>query len=96
MKPFRYDRDRYGGGILVYVRERTPIKELRSYKPPNDIECGLFEFTIKKSKMDFDLHLLFHRLNLSNISFVRLVKHLTIFVQNMKTSVLSETSICGK
>ena len=26
IKPFRYDRDRHGGGILVYVRERTPIK----------------------------------------------------------------------
>jgi len=28
MKPLRYDRNRYGGGILVCVREWTPIKEL--------------------------------------------------------------------
>ena len=50
MKPFRYDRNRYGGGLLVYVRERAPIKELSSYKPPNDIECGLFALTVKKQK----------------------------------------------
>ena len=50
MKPFRYDRSRYGGGLLVYVRERAPIKELRSYKPPNDIECSLIELTVKKQK----------------------------------------------
>ena len=53
MKPFRYDRDRYGGGILVCVRERTSIKELRSYKPPNDSECGLFELTVKNQKWIF-------------------------------------------
>ena len=50
MKPFRYDRNRYGGGLLVYVRDRAPIKELRSYKPPNDIECSLIELTVKKQK----------------------------------------------
>ena len=53
MKPFRYDRDRYGGGILIYVRERTPIKELRSYKPPNDIECSLFDLTVRKQNWIF-------------------------------------------
>ena len=50
MKPFRYDRDRYGGGLLIYVRERAPIKELTIYKPPNDIECGQIELTVKKQK----------------------------------------------
>ena len=50
MKPFRYDRNRYGGDLLIYVRERAPIKGLRSYKPPNNIECGLFELTVKRQK----------------------------------------------
>ena len=36
MKPFRYDRNRNGGGLLIYVRERAPVKELTKYKTPND------------------------------------------------------------
>ena len=28
MKPFRYDRNQNGGGLLICVRERAPVKEL--------------------------------------------------------------------
>ena len=50
MKPFRYDRNRNGGGLLIYVRERAPVKELTKYKTPNDIECGMIEINLKKQK----------------------------------------------
>ena len=41
MKPFRYDRNQNGDGLLIYVRERAPIKALTQYKTPNDLECGI-------------------------------------------------------
>ena len=50
MKPFRYDRNQNGGGLLIYVRERAPIKELTQYKAPSDIECGMIEINLKKRK----------------------------------------------
>ena len=48
--PFRYDRNRYGGGILVYVKHGVPAKELKEYQLPGDIECGFVEINIKKKK----------------------------------------------
>ena len=45
--PFRYDRNKSGGGILVYVREGVPVKELRAYNLPEDIECGFVEINLK-------------------------------------------------
>ena len=48
--PFRYDRNRYGGGILVYVKHGVPAKELKEYQLPDDIECGFVEINIKKKK----------------------------------------------
>ena len=50
MKPFRYDRNQNGGGLLIYVRERAPVKELTKYGTPNDIECGMIEINLKKQK----------------------------------------------
>ncbi len=49
-KPIRFDRNRHGGGLLIYVREGVPFKELSVYKPPNDIECGIIEISLKKQK----------------------------------------------
>ena len=48
--PFRYDRNKSGGGILVYVREEVPAKELRAYNLPEDIECGFVEINLKNKK----------------------------------------------
>ena len=50
MKPFRYDRNQNGGGLLIYVRERAPIKALTQYKAPNDLECGMIEINLKNKK----------------------------------------------
>ena len=40
-RPFRRDRNRYGGGILIYVREDIPCKILHDHNLPEDIE-GIF------------------------------------------------------
>ena len=49
-KPVRFDRNQHGGGLLIYVREGVPFKEISVYKTPNDIECGIIEVTLKKQK----------------------------------------------
>ena len=49
-KPIRFDRNQHGGGLLIYVKEGVPFKELSVCKTPNDIECGIIEVTLKKQK----------------------------------------------
>ena len=39
--PLRLDRNRHGGGILIYIREDLPSKELVKHNFNNDIE-GIF------------------------------------------------------
>ena len=43
MKPFRYDRNQNGGGLLIYVREPVPVKELIQYRAPKDICLYLYQ-----------------------------------------------------
>ena len=50
IKPFRYDRNQNGGGLLIYVRERAPMKALTQYKTPDDLECGMIEINLKNKK----------------------------------------------
>ena len=40
-EPFRQDRDKNGGGLLIYVNECIPTKKLNKHVFPEDIE-GLF------------------------------------------------------
>ena len=47
---FRYDRNRYGGGILVYAKHGIQAEELKEYQLPRDIECGFVEINIEKKK----------------------------------------------
>ena len=48
--PFRRDRNRYGGGILIYVREDIPCKILHNHNLPEDIEGIFLELNFRKSK----------------------------------------------
>ena len=50
MKRYRYDRNQNGGGLLIYMRERAPIKKLTLYNAPNDFECGMVEINLKNKK----------------------------------------------
>ena len=39
--PYRLDRNRNGGGVIIYVREDIPSKILKKHKLPEDVE-GMF------------------------------------------------------
>ena len=49
-KPFRLDRNRNGGGILVHVREDIPCKQLNNHSLPDSIEVIFVELNFRKSK----------------------------------------------
>ena len=48
--PFRADRNSHGGGIIIYIREGIPCKELKRLNLPKDIEGIFIELNINKSK----------------------------------------------
>ena len=52
-EPFRLDRNSNGGGLLVYVKEDIPSKQLKSFKFEDDIECIGFEINLRKKKWAF-------------------------------------------
>jgi exonuclease III len=49
-KPYRRDRNSNGGGILIYVREDIPSKELKQHSFPDDIEGIFVEINLRTSK----------------------------------------------
>ena len=48
--PLRYDRNKNGGGLLIYIREGVPAKQLKDFTTPDDIECGIIEVNLHKKK----------------------------------------------
>ena len=48
-KPFRKDRNRNGGGVIIFVREDIPCKEL-SFDNPNDFESIFLEINLRHTK----------------------------------------------
>ena len=48
--PFRRERNKFGGGILIYVREDMPCK-LLSHNFPDDIEGLFIELNFRKSRL---------------------------------------------
>ena len=49
-KPIRLDRNCHGGGILFFIRDDLPCKELTSHTFPNDVEGIFIDITIRKMK----------------------------------------------
>ena len=49
--PFRKDRNKFGGGILIYIREDIPCKLLNDHRFPDDIEGLFVELNFRKSKL---------------------------------------------
>ena len=47
-KPYRLDRNRNGGGIIIYVREYIPSKILPKHVLPTDIETLFTELNFRK------------------------------------------------
>ena len=49
-EPYRFDRNRNGGGVLIYIREDIPSKLLADHKLPHDIEGIFVELNLRKKK----------------------------------------------
>ena len=49
--PFRRDRNKFRGGILIYVGEDIPCKLLKSHNFPDDIEGLFIELNFRKSRL---------------------------------------------
>ena len=50
-KPYRLDRNRDGGGVLIYVREDIPSKPLDKHNFTKDVEGLFIEINLRKSKL---------------------------------------------
>ena len=50
-EPFRIDRNRSGGGVMIYVRDVIPSKLLTKHFFPNDIEDLFVELNFTKCKL---------------------------------------------
>ena len=48
--PFRKDRNAFGGGLLLYVKNDIPCKKIRLPTLPHDIECIFIEIKLRKTK----------------------------------------------
>ena len=52
-KPHKFDRNRNGGGVSIYVREDIPSRELKIYNAPKDVESIFIEINMIKTKWIF-------------------------------------------
>ena len=48
--PFRLDRDNHGGGVIIYVNEGIPCKEIPFHNRPSDMEGIIVELNLKSKK----------------------------------------------
>ena len=49
-QPYRMDVSQNSGGLLIYVRNHIPAKELPCPALPNDIQCLAFEIVLRNRK----------------------------------------------
>ena len=47
-QPYRLDRNRNGGGVMIFVREELPSKQLLKHTLPNAIEALIVEINLRK------------------------------------------------
>ena len=52
-EPYRLDRNRDGGGVLIYVREDIPSKELNKHNFTKYVEGLFIEINLRKTKLLF-------------------------------------------
>ena len=48
--PFRFDRNRSRGGVIVYVRDDIPSKQLTKHELPHNIDGVFTEVNLRKIK----------------------------------------------
>ena len=49
--PYRLDRNKFGGGIIIYVKENIPSKKLNKHTLARNIEGLFIEINLRKSKL---------------------------------------------
>ena len=49
-EPYRFDKNRNGGGVVIYIRENIPNKPLAHHKLPHDNEGIFVELNLRKKK----------------------------------------------
>ena len=49
--PFGLDRNKHGGGVMIYVREHLPCKPIQFQNKPNNVEVIFYELTLRKKKV---------------------------------------------
>ena len=47
--PCRLDKNWFGGGVMVYIQEDIPSKQLAKYKFPDDTEVIFIEINLRKT-----------------------------------------------
>ena len=52
-KPYRFDRNRNGGSVFIYVWEDIPSRELKIHNTPEDIESIFIEINLIKTRWLF-------------------------------------------
>ena len=52
-KPCRFDENRDGSGVFIYVREDIPSRELKIHNTPEDIENVFIEINLIKTRWLF-------------------------------------------
>ena len=80
-KPYRLDRCSNGGGLLLFIREDLPSRELTEYKIPDKTECVFVEINIRKKKWLLCCSYNPHKKNISN-HMHHLNKDLDVYLKN--------------
>ena len=63
-EPYRIDRNRYGGGGMIYIREDIPSRLLKKHNFPVDIEGMFIEINLRKKIKKYFLVLTILLINL--------------------------------
>ena len=48
--PFRLCRDRFGGGVMIFVNSHLPVREISFETKPNDVEVIFLEVILRSKK----------------------------------------------
>ena len=82
-KPYRFDRNKYGGGVMINIRDTIPSKILEKHSCPNNIECLFIELNFRKCSGYFVERIIRH-LKMMNIILIILIKPLTLTATTKK------------
>ena len=50
---FQQDRDKYGDGLMFYINQNIPCKEIETFQFTSSIEILTLEINLGKEKLDF-------------------------------------------